>query len=393
MLRKLVRSFRAMESELRLPVRARAERRRDLRGLGEDPGIKASVEMAVSWLCRAQDCSRPRDGGVARHFSLVDGWSASYPETTGYIIPTILRCAAHYGNDSLRERGRRMLDWLVSVQLADGGFQAGVVGAPPPLVPAVFNSGQILLGLASGVREWGDDYRMPMRRAAAWLVAAQDPDGCWRRFASPFVMPGEKTYNTHVAWGLLEAARLEPDEPYADAALANVRWALKHQRPNGWFDLCCVYNPAAPLTHTLGYALRGVVEAYRFTRDDDLLRSSRRTADGLLGALRSDGFLPACLDEQWRGTVDWSCLTGSLQIAHCWLMLYQFTGDTRYRDAARRVNRYVRCTVRTDADPDTRGGIKGSFPVSGAYGRFEYLAWAAKFFIDSNLLERAIREE
>ncbi|MCC6718135.1 MAG: hypothetical protein IT555_09630, partial [Acetobacteraceae bacterium] len=43
--------------------------------------------------------------------------------------------------------------------------------------------------------------------------------------------------------------------------------------------------------------------------------------------------------------------------------------------------------VRISGDPDQAGGVKGSFPVDGDYGRFEYLNWAAKFFIDSNLAE------
>jgi hypothetical protein len=327
---------------------------------------------------------------VARHFSLVDGWSTSYPETTGYIIPTVLRCAADRGDDQLRERARTMLDWLVSIQLPDGGFQGGTIGATP-ILPTVFNTGQILLGLASGVREWGEQYRPPMRRAADWLVAAQDPDGCWRKFQSPFAIAGEKTQYTHVAWGLLEAARLESNTSYADAALAHVRWALQHQRANGWFDKCCLNDPKSPLTHTMGYAFRGVIEAYRFSDDEELLRRSRRMADGLLTAVHSDGFLPGRLDARWRGTVSWSCLTGSVQIAHCWLMLYQLTGDERYRDAAYAANRYVRRTVRVRGPVDTRGGVKGSFPVSGGYGRFEYLAWAAKFLIDSSLLERTVR--
>ena len=37
--------------------------------------------------------------------------------------------------------------------------------------------------------------------------------------------------------------------------------------------------------------------------------------------------------------------------------------------------------------PETRGGVKGAFPVDGAYGEYEYLNWAAKFCIDANLLE------
>jgi uncharacterized protein YyaL (SSP411 family) len=140
----------------------------------------------------------------------------------------------------------------------------------------------------------------------------------------------------------------------------------------------------------VGYALRGILEAHRFTQDPELLVACRRTADGALTALRADGFLPGCLDASWRGTVSWSCLTGSLQIAICWMMLYQLTGDERYRHAANAVNRFVRRTMHTDGDPDARGGIKGSFPVSGDYGKFEYLSWACKFFIDANLLEREI---
>lgn len=40
-----------------------------------------------------------------------------------------------------------------------------------------------------------------MRRAADWLVETQDADGCWRRHPTPFAEPGEKVYETHVAWG------------------------------------------------------------------------------------------------------------------------------------------------------------------------------------------------
>ncbi len=390
MLQKVVESLRTIRSEMLLPPMARAERRLDLNaGMKDDPGIEAALTLAAAWLCRAQDCSLSMDGGVARHFSLVSGWSESYPEITGYVVPTMVSVAAKCGDESLRGRARRMVDWLVSIQLPGGGFQAGTIGARPR-VPTIFNTGQILLGLATGVREWGEQYRRSMHKAAQWLVASQDGDGCWRRFESPFATPGEKTYYTHVAWGLFEAARIDPTTPYAEAALANIRWTISQMRPNGWLDQCCLDNPTAPLTHTLGYALRGMVEAYRFTQHADLLTHCQRTADGALSALRSDGFLPGRVDANWRGTVSWTCLTGSLQIAICWLLLYQFTGDERYRHAGCDVNRFVRRTLHVDGSPDVRGGIKGSFPVSGDYGKFEYLAWACKFFIDANLLEQEV---
>jgi hypothetical protein len=43
--------------------------------------------------------------------------------------------------------------------------------------------------------------------------------------------------------------------------------------------------------------------------------------------------------------------------------------------------------VRFEGDAGMVGGIKGSFPVDGEYGQWQYLNWAAKFCIDANLLE------
>ncbi len=387
--RRLLRSLKPP----RLPAAAAAERGKDRAGLPDcDPGIEPVLNESVSWLGRAQDFSRTCDGGVARHYSLIDGWGSSYPETTGYTVPTLLDVARSHGGHrgkAARERARRMLDWLVSIQLPEGGFQGGTVDQKP-VVPVTFNTGQILLGLAAGVNEFGNAYRDSMNRAATWLVNTQDPDGCWRRHPSPFAEPGEKAYETHVAWGLLEAYRVEPDERYLEAGLANIRWALEHQRDNGWFERCCLANPMAPLSHTIGYVLRGVLEGHRSSSDPALLAAARRTADGVLLALRPDGFLPGRLNARWEGTVPWACLTGTVQLAHCLLMLFQETGEERYWTAARAANSYVRRTVQLSGPAGIRGGVKGSFPVDGAYGSYQYLNWACKFFIDSHLLEQKL---
>jgi hypothetical protein len=372
------------------PQVARAIAAADRHGLSTrpDPGPERVAGECVAWLGRAQDCSASNDGGVARHYSPVSGWAPSYPETTGYIIPTLLAYAERAGRRDLLDRARHMLDWLVAIQFPEGGFQGGVAGAEPR-VPVVFNTGQILLGLAAGERGIGG-FGGPLRRAADWLASVQDTDGCWRRHASPFAPPGEKTYDVHAAWGLVEAARLLPQAGYGKAALANIRWALTRQQANGWFADCCLSDPRRPLTHTLGYALRGVIEGYRFSGEASLLAAARRAADGLMAALRPDGWLPGRLDARWHGAANWVCLTGSSQIACCWLLLYEITGEESYRDAARRANAWVRRTISLDGPGEQRGGVKGSFPFDGGYGTFEFLNWAAKFTIDANLLEQRL---
>ena len=390
MLQATKNSIRRLRDEMQLPARAKRERERDHRGLPQDdPGAERVIDEGVRWLLRAQERSASQDGGVARHFSLLKGWGTSYPETTGYIVPTMIDYARRRDADWALQSGRRMLDWLVAIQLEDGAFQGGRIDSEP-VVPVTFNTGQILIGLAAGAA-FDEAYRVPMERAATWLAETLDDDGCWRRFATPWAKPGEKVYETHVAWGLFEAARVAPGKGYGAAGMANLRWALSKTHADGWPELCCLTDPSQPLTHTLGYFLRGVLEAYRYSEQPELLAAARRTADGLLGPLEGDGRLPGRLVRGWRPAVDWVCLTGSVQIAHCWLMLYQITGEERYRDAGFAANRFVRRTIKVEGEDEARGAVKGAFPVDGAYGIYQYLNWAVKFCVDSNLLEQDIR--
>ncbi len=361
-----------------------------LRGLTrrrhDDPGTDAALRANIAWLRRAQDCSASQDGGVAHSYDWLTGWKSSYPETTGYIVPTLLAYSDLAGDAAAETAARRMLDWLVSIQLEDGAFQGGRVDSEPR-VAVTFNTGQILLGLAAGADRFGAAYHDAMRAAADWLVTTQDSDGCWRSHPSPFAMPGDRTYDTHVAWGLLEAARVVPDSKYGDAGLANVRWALGHQQENGWFGHCCLTDPSRPLTHTIGYTLRGVLEGYRFSQEADLLEASQRTARALLGVMQPNGFIAGRLDAGWRPAASWACLTGIVQIALCWLQLFEHTGDADYLTAARTANSFVRSTMYMSGKPDVVGAVGGSFPLYGEYGRYSYLNWAAKFCADSNMLE------
>ena len=118
-----------------------------------------------------------------------------------------------------------------------------------------------------------------------------------------------------------------------------------------------------------------------------LLEAACRTADSLCAAIDPQGRLAGQLDSRWRPAASYVCLTGSVQIAHCLFLLHQVSGNPGYLDAGLRANRFVRRTIQLEGPPERVGGVKGSFPVDGEYGSWQYLNWAAKFFIDANLLE------
>src|SRR5579864_1214853 len=93
------KTAKAWLDEIAIPRPARTMQRQDRAGLRAiDPGPERCIADGVAWLCRAQDRSASRDGGVARHYSLVEGWSNSYPETTGYIAETFLDYGGEIGS-------------------------------------------------------------------------------------------------------------------------------------------------------------------------------------------------------------------------------------------------------------------------------------------------------
>ena len=148
---------------VRIPVRYRPWRLRhaglvwdSMRGLAGEPQPHAvHLAAAVDWLCRAQDVrnDQPDAGGVSAGWSFEDGWLPSYPETTGYIIETMLAAAKSLQRPELVERARRMIDWELSIQLPDGAFP-GHFGEPGSR-PVIFNTGQIMHGLIAGHTQLG----------------------------------------------------------------------------------------------------------------------------------------------------------------------------------------------------------------------------------------------
>jgi hypothetical protein len=366
---------------LRLLVNQVADRSRNERlGYTDAEHVRAAAE----WLARAQDAST--DGGFIGRYRLGSGWSSSYPETTGYLVPTLLLLARETQDTTWRDRAGRAVHFLLQVQLPSGAFPGGEVHENTEQ-PSVFNTAQILHGLT----EWWTESRDAVvlaaaRRAADWLCSVQDGDGGFRRHVYNGVVTSYTAYAS--CWLADFGSRLD-EQRYVDAAVRHMEWALRHRDDDtGWIDLAGFtpedHEARRSVTHTIAYTLWGLLHTGVISGRNDVIAAVRESAVNVARRLQLSGRLPAVLDHRWRGAADYECLTGNAQMALIWLRLNDIEGDGRLLNAALLALDLVKQTQSmSNPDPGVRGGIAGSRPVWGPYIHLAYPNWAAKYFIDA----------
>ena len=355
-------------------------------GASRRPGSDAEhLRAAAAWLARAQDATP--DGGVVGRYQLNGGWSSSYPETTGYIVPTFLALASAL-DPAFEGRAQRCVEFLLTLQLECGGFPAGEVAANRT-EPSVFNSAQIVHGLLRWHLHSGDEASLrAARRAADWIVSLQEADGAWRRHA---VGAQPATHMAHLSCWLAELGAYCADTRYLEAASRHLDWVMSHRDPvTGWFDRCDFdaedHEARVATTHVIGYALSGVLVLGRTLERDDALAAVRLAGERLAHALERDGWVSGVLDAEWQPRAASACLTGNAQIALFLLDLHAQQADERLLQVAvHAIDLVKRSQLVHVRAPDLSGAIPGSAPIWGSYIRGACPNWAAKFFIDALL--------
>jgi hypothetical protein len=354
---------------------------RDVRGIETVTGSNdRHLSAAVKWLFTAQDATD--GGGCASVYNLVLGWGGPYPETTGYIIPTLYDYADSTASTEARARAEKMAEWLLTVQFDDGSFPAGDDPSTAE-EPSIFNTGQIIFGLVRAYRELEDPrFREAARRAGEWLADVQNEAGYWDRYDYNDVV---HSYSARVGWALAEVAELTGADRLRAASANNLQWAAGQRRPNGWFYRCGFEADEDPFLHTTAYTIRGLLEGGVLLDEESVVRAAQASADAFLELQTQGGVLQGRHDESLQSP-DFYCLTGNAQMAIVWYRLFEETGDARYRQAADETTEFLKSHQRMDGPLEVRGGLKGSAPVWGPYMYLRYPNWAAKFLADALLL-------
>jgi hypothetical protein len=318
------------------------------------------------------------------------GWTSSYPETTGYIVPTFLALARELGDNCFVDRAARCVEFLLRLQLSEGAFPAGEIHENTAR-PSVFNTAQVLCGLLAWHAATHDLRALvAAHRAADWLVSVQDTDGAWRKHV---YLDAAATYHAHASCWLAEFGRHSGTPTYREAAVRHLEWVLRHRdSQTGWFDLAGFtadeHAARRALTHTIAYTLWGVLRTSEILGRDDGVAAVRHAALAIARRLELSGRLPAILDYRWRGQADYACLSGNAQMALVWMRLHRGDyGAVLLNAAFKALDHVKRAQPMFARDRHIRGGVAGSDPIWGQYLYNAFPNWATKFLVDA-LLEK-----
>lgn len=353
------------------------------------------LESAMEWLSLSQDITGT--GGSAASFGFESGWASPYPETSGYIISTFLRYASFVNDPDYIERAIRMGDWEIEIQLPSGAVRGG---SGINDYPIVFNTGMVILGWADLYKATNDNrYLNAAIRGSDWLCSISENDGRWIRHTYNNI---PHAYHSRVAWALLVMSDLTSSDLYRETAIRNIRWVLSLASDNGWIDLMGFSRDEMPLTHTIAYTLRGLLECSEYMEGDlklkvrDLVISnSERLLLRYEKKKRHPNANPAYLsgrfNANWQPVANFSCLTGNAQLAIIWLKVYRLTSDARFLNATLKIlDQLKEVQDISSSNHGIRGGIPGSFPIWGEYMQWSYPNWATKFFADALILQEEL---
>jgi len=233
-----------------------------------------AARRGVAWLLSMQN----RDGGwgafdrdndcrILTHVPFADH-NAMIDPSTADVTARVLECLGRYGWPASHPVVRRALAFLLRDQTPDGSWY-GRWG-----VNYVYGTGGVLRALET----IGLTAREYCQRAVAWLRAVQSPDGGFGESIASYYDPDPrakgKSTPSQTAWGLIGLlAAVEPGDPGVARAVARL---IAQQNPDGSWDEQEFTGTGFPCVFYLKYHLyRNYFPLYALARYRNLMQGVR----------------------------------------------------------------------------------------------------------------------
>jgi hypothetical protein len=347
----------------------------------DDFNFLDAVSPSVQWLRESIDINQGK--GSSAYFSRlrhpVKGWSPAYPETTGYLIPTLLQYSKISGFEDLKAYAEHCVNWLLEIQDPKGWFPALYADSHQP---SVFNSGMILFGLLACFKENPDaSLKQAIQNTVSWIMDQLDED--FRFLEKNQTAP---TYYTRVLWALAEVQSVFPNPDWQIKIETSLQAYNQLIQKNGWIQNWEFPGQEFAFTHTMAYTWRGFLETSILTNDQKTLDKTLDSFKIFLVKIRprswqTGGFY----QKNWDGEFRFNCLTGLFQLCLLCNKAYEITGQKIFRDHQFAFFDEGFKNKNTSLI-GKKGGVFGSEPIFGKYMPWKQPNWAVKFYLDACLL-------
>lgn len=347
-----------------------------------------AMHHAAKWLVGSM---AHNEGMGSSTFYFNNGWTSAYPETTGYIIESLVRYSdldeAPWAKEAF-QAAEAAGHWLLKIQHEDGGWPGGYVHQNRPSI--VFNSGQILRGTLALYQKTGnEEFKEASLRCIQWIMQQLDTKG---RFSKNDFMGEIRVYGTYVMAPVLAWSMYFPRhvESWKAAAKLHALWVMTQQNHAGWFANCdnTTHKNDRPIIHTIAYTIDGLWNIGKYLQNRDIKQAAMLPARVLATEFLNRGILNGRYNENWQGSEAF-IPTGGAQLAIVWESMFEDTGEPIWKAAFLQMNTLLVAIADRGAreSSNTMGAITGSFPMWGRYEAFGLPNWATKYFLDTLLNE------
>ncbi len=343
--------------------------------LGGREKLMDSLEVNLSWLMASFKANGNQ--GSSGTCTLRGKWGPAYPETTGYLIPTLYRTGQMLGKQEACELALDQLAFLKKIQNADGSFFQSVDNQ----VPIIFDTAQILEGLLffAHMNKDPEPILKMVILAVDWLGTQLDEEGLFTNYN--YVENFNPAYYARVAWLMASAELIKYSKPRTKTK-ALIKRITGLQLENKAFSDWSFHPDQPAYTHTIAYTLRGLTECVDILNDRKLRKTVTASVRKMKDLILDEG-VAGSYDKDWNGDHSFTCATGNAQLAILFTMMYRRSGHKSYLEALvpllkplikKQRKRFIH-----------KGAIPSSIPISGPYQRYTYTNWTQKFYCDAIL--------
>ncbi|WP_081669962.1 methyltransferase domain-containing protein [Butyrivibrio sp. AE3006] len=270
----------------------------------------------------------------------------SYPEVTGYYIPTLLRWG-------YRETAVSYAKWLITIQKEDGSWFDS-----DDKDPYIFDSAQIIKGLLA-IRMILPSVDEAIIKGCNWILSCMNEQG---RLITPSkaswgsrVGVCDEVIHLYCLSPLIEAGNIFMKPQYIEAA-KNI---LDYYKSN-YYDEIINFSL---LSHFYAYVIEGLI-------DLDEIEMAELAMDNIESFQKEDGAVPGL------NNVSWVCSVGLFQLALIWFRLGNISRGNKAFEYA--------CGLQ-----NANSGWYGSYlyDANNAEDNFYFpnseISWTIKFFLDA----------